>query len=294
MGDVLEVDEEEQLVLDDRAAQGHTVGGGAVFVARAELQAVDRVAAHHLVAVIDVGAALERVGTGLGDGVDATADEVGLADIVRGDHDLHFLDGIQGDGVAAAGEVAGKAEVIVEVGTVDGEVRRTVVGTHEGHAVAAVRGQARHVRKVAADRRQGDDLAAVDVGRSTGLLDRELGGGLGDHDGLAQHLGVVGQGDVECIGLSQLEGHVRVGHGVVAQAADLNGVRTAGAHTVDGETAFGIGHSIVLRAGRRVHRHDGGAGDALTLLVGNLAGQGGGRHLRGGGHNEKHCCHRQQ
>ena len=292
---LLEVGEEEELVLDDRAAQGEAVGGVAVPVAgAADLLAVHGVAAEVLVAVIDVGRALEGVGTGLGDGVDAAADEVGLADIIRGDHHLHLLDGVDGDRVAAAGQAVGQAEVVVEVGAVHGEVGGTTVSSGESHAVAAVRGKAGHVGDAAADRRQGRDLAAVDVGGSAGLLGCKLGGGFGDDNGLAQHLGVIGKGRVERVGFRELEGDVRVGHGVVAQAADFNGVRAAGTHTVDEETALGVGHSIVLRAGGRVDCHDGGAGDGLSLLVGHLAVQRRSRHLRSGRHNDEHCRQRQQ
>ena len=84
---------------------------------------------HELVVVIDIGRSLDGVGTGLGDGVDTTADEVGLADIIRSDDDLHFLDGIDGDRASATRKVVGKTEVVVEVGTIDGEVGVTSVAS---------------------------------------------------------------------------------------------------------------------------------------------------------------------
>ena len=80
MGDVLEVDEIEEFVLDDGAAEGHTIGSGTLRVTVTELKTGNIVAAHELIPVIHIGRALDGVGTGLGDGVDTTADEVGLAD----------------------------------------------------------------------------------------------------------------------------------------------------------------------------------------------------------------------
>ena len=80
----LTVDEEEELVLDDGAAEGETIRGGAVLVAGCSyLFVVYGRAAHVLVAVVYVGRTLERVGTRFGDGVHAAADEVGLAHVIR-------------------------------------------------------------------------------------------------------------------------------------------------------------------------------------------------------------------
>ena len=119
--DILCVHEEEELVLDDGAAEGESVGGLTVF-APFEVHAVDTGAVEILVLVVDVSGALKGVGTGLGNGVHATADEVALANIVRGNHNLNLLDCIDGDGVATAGKSSAQTEVIVEVRTVHGEV----------------------------------------------------------------------------------------------------------------------------------------------------------------------------
>ena len=91
----LEVYEEEEFVLDDRAAESETVSGVAVAVAGcSDCLAGNHVTAHVLVAVVDVGASFEGVGTRLCDGVDCTSDEVGLANVIRRNHDLHLFDGI--------------------------------------------------------------------------------------------------------------------------------------------------------------------------------------------------------
>ena len=96
---------------------------------------VDTVTAQVLVTVVDVGRALEGVGTRLGDGVDTTTDEVGLTHIEGCNNHLYFLDGIKRDGVTTTRQLITQTEVIVEVGTVDGEVCRTTVTTSKAHAI---------------------------------------------------------------------------------------------------------------------------------------------------------------
>ena len=163
--DVFGVHEEEELVLHDGAAQGKTVSGAAVLIAgTGDLFAVHGVTLHVFILMIDVCGALEGVGTRLGDGVHAAADEVGLTNVVGADDNLKFLDGVDGDGVATAREVGGKTEVVVEVGTVHGKVGGTAVGTGETHAVTAVGRQTGNIRDVAVDGGHGLNLTAVDVG----------------------------------------------------------------------------------------------------------------------------------
>ena len=102
----LAVDEEEELVLDDRTTEGHAPCCGAVFLPRSgNLLTIHGVATHLLVLVIDISRATEGVGTRLGDGVQATAYEVGLANVEWGNHDLHLLDGIDRYRAAAAREI---------------------------------------------------------------------------------------------------------------------------------------------------------------------------------------------
>ena len=75
------VDKEEQLVLEDRAADGSAIGGHLLFLAGSYHGALDGVTTHVLVAVEHVCAAAEGVGTALGDGVHTAADEVGLTHV---------------------------------------------------------------------------------------------------------------------------------------------------------------------------------------------------------------------
>ena len=78
---------------------------------------------------------MELVGTRLGDGVDAAADEVGLTDVEGGNHDLNFFKSVHGDGGATTREVAAQTEVVVEVGTINSEVGGTTVATSKAHTV---------------------------------------------------------------------------------------------------------------------------------------------------------------
>ncbi len=275
------IDEEEEFVLHDGAAEGETVGGAAVLVAGAgDLLSVHGVTLHVLVLVVDVGGTLEGVGTGLGDGVHAAADEVGLANVVGADHNLQFLDGVDGDGVAAAGQVGGQTEVVVEVGAVNGEVGGTAVGTGEAHAVAAVRGKAGDVGDATVHSGHGRNLGTGDVGHGTrALLGIELGTGGSDDNGAFQHFIAFGNLGVQREGLCELKGNAGVGGFLITKAGEIYLVRTAGTHTLDGIAAIGIGNGTVNGTGRLVRCHDGSADDRLAGLVNHTTGKGGCGHL---------------
>ena len=106
---VLAAQEEEELVLDDRTAHRETEGLGELllvlgpFAVRIEILHLFLVAGrrtdHVLVGVVGIDRTLDRVRTGLGDGVDGTARETGLAHVERRHDDLDLFDGIQGDRV---------------------------------------------------------------------------------------------------------------------------------------------------------------------------------------------------
>ena len=140
---LLVVDEEEELVLDDGTAQG-----GAEGPVRSVL--------------IGVGRCLEGVGAGLGHGVDAAADEAGLAHVVGGNDELDLVDGFDGDGVAAAGQLTVQAEVVVEVGAVHGEVGHAPVAAGDAEAVG-VRGEADEVGNAPANAGHALDLGRCDI-----------------------------------------------------------------------------------------------------------------------------------
>ena len=153
------VDEEEELVLQDRTAECEAVGCLRVLgTCAGDGLTVDSIATQVLVLVIDVGTALEGVGTRLRDSVDATTDEVCLTNVEGRDDHLHLLDGFKRDGVTTAGELLAQTEVVVEVSTIDSEVSRTSVTTGEGHAVTAIRRQTGNVGDSTTDGRHGSNL----------------------------------------------------------------------------------------------------------------------------------------
>ena len=287
---ILGVHEEEELVLDDGAAEGETVSGAAVlFAGTGDLLTVHGVTLQVLVLVIYISRTLEGVGTGLGDGVHTTADEVGLTNVVGADHNLHFLNGVDGDRVAAAGEVGRQTEVVIEVGTVHGEVGQTAVGTGEAHAVTAVRGKAGNIRDAAVHRRDSGDLCVVDVGHSTGtLLGIELGSGVCNDDGSLQELTGFSDFSIQGERLGQLQGDTLVGGILVTQAGEVYLVGTAGTHTLDGIAAVGVGHGAIDGTGGLVQSHHGRADDRFAILVHHYTREGGSGHLSKGDNARKH------
>ena len=124
--------------------------------------------------MVNIGGSLEGVGTGLSDSIHTATYKVSLAYIVWRDNHLKFLNGINGDRRTASGQFFAKTEVVIEVGTVNGEVGSTAISSHETHAVSTVRGKPGHIGDASAYGRQSGDLGIVDVCRGTSLLYREL------------------------------------------------------------------------------------------------------------------------
>ena len=182
-----------------------------------------------------------------------------------------------------------KSEVVVHVRAVHGEVGGTAGAAGEVHPVTAVRRELGHVGEAPADGRHLDHLAGGDVGGGAGLLHgRELGGRGRDDDGLREELGGFRKLRVQVERFGQGEGDVGVVHLLVAQAGDLDPVRAAGAHTLDGVETVHVGHGAVAGAGRLVDGHDGGADDRLSVLVHDPAAKGRRGHLRGSGDAGEH------
>ena len=92
---VLIVSKEEQLILNNRAAQGETIDGLTVFSSRTEILTVNLITAHVLVAEISIGSTLEGICTRLSNSINATTNEVSLTNIVRSNNYLNFLNSIQ-------------------------------------------------------------------------------------------------------------------------------------------------------------------------------------------------------
>ena len=296
--------EEEQLVLDDRAADGETEGLGelllilgalAVGIEVLDLLLVARGRADQfLVGVVRVGGTFDGIGTGLGDGVDRTAREAGLAHVERCHDDLDFFDGVQGDrvgvGLAAVGTGTGQAEGIIGHGAVDLEGIVAVVGTGERDAAALVHRRLRsvldHVVDTAVDGRHRLDHALAEGGAGAG--DAGIEGFLRHDRHGVQFVGGLELG-VEFIGFTEFQGDVLVTEGAHAEEGDFHGVGTAGTHALDGIAAVIVGDGGVLGAGRGVHGDDGGTGQRLTAVFRDATAKGGGSHLRKGRHRDE-CC----
>ena len=100
------VHEEEQLVLDDRTTKGETVGSGLrLLTGTCNLLTLNSITLHVLILVVDVGTSLEGVRTRLGNGVHTTTNEVGLTNIIRRNHNLKFLNGIDRNRVSTTRQV---------------------------------------------------------------------------------------------------------------------------------------------------------------------------------------------
>ena len=66
----------------------------AQITALAEVRVSNAVAVHVLVCVVNIRRTLEGVGTRFCYGIDTSADEIGLANVERGDNHLHFVDSL--------------------------------------------------------------------------------------------------------------------------------------------------------------------------------------------------------
>ena len=100
---VLSGHEEEELVLDDRTADGETVGLGHLLLVLCAVLDIGSRGGTDEILVEEVGICrtLEGVGTRLGDGVDRTSGETGLTDVERSDYNLDFLNRVKRDRVGA-------------------------------------------------------------------------------------------------------------------------------------------------------------------------------------------------
>ena len=264
-------------VLHDGAAESEAVDGLAFVGASAEVLTVDAVAAEVLVGIIYVGRAFEVVRTRLRDGVHATADEVGLTHVERSHNHLHFLDSVHRDGVAAAGKRFGKTEVVVEVGSVDGEVGRASVAAGEAHAVG-IRRHAGEVGDAAVHSGSGENLSLRDVGGGAGFLCRELAGTASDNK-FAELCRTRRQIYVQFLDFTQLKHDVLKCHGLHAYIRHSHRVRAADAHTLYAVTAVDVAHRRVAGARRLVRGHNRSADYRLCVVFGDKTGHGSRGHL---------------
>ena len=234
-----------------------------------------------LVAEIGVGRSLERVSTTFGDGVDTTANEVGLTYIEGRNDYLHFLDSVERDGASAARQTIAQSEVIVEVSTIDREVRHLSVGTGKAHATAGIWRQLGNIGDATANHRHRHHLFVVDVCRGTSLLACKLRGATADNH-LLKVGGILGKPYVEVVGLAQLQGDALQCLCLETDVGHRYGIGAARSHTLNGKASVHVGYRRVACA-RRFVQHLYGSTDNFfaTILNRDLTG-----HAR-----SSHLCH---
>ena len=205
---IFRIYEEEELVLDDRSAKGESVSSFTVFTPF-QIGAVDPTSMKVLILMIDISGSLQGIGTGLGDSIHTATDEVALTHIVRRNDHLHFLDCIDGDRVATAGERCAKTKIVVEVGPVNCKAGAAAGGSREVHSISSERRQLCNIGHAPADCREFCQLLGIDVGRCTSLLYRsELGSGGSGNYNFLQQLGIVFHGSVKTVEFTELKGYV--------------------------------------------------------------------------------------
>ena len=162
--------EEEQPVRNDRTAEPLAAVG------RLERAGIDGLAFRlrpdeRFVAVPVVPRSHEVVRSAPRHRVDAGADEVALANVVRRHADLHLLDRFERNrrNVGSIARLRAEAERVVEIRAVDRDVVHPVVRAGEAARPAVLRRQARHVVDAAGDRRQRRELFAEHGGGRAGM-----------------------------------------------------------------------------------------------------------------------------
>ena len=136
----LRTDEEEELVLYYRTAEGKSVDGALDVWAVAQFLAIDLVAPKRLVLVEMVCRTAECVCSLLCHGVDACSHEVAVFHVEgRGDN-LYVLEGLQSERSACSGHhLAVETHVGVEVSSVDAVVVHSRIASAEGSATYIIR-----------------------------------------------------------------------------------------------------------------------------------------------------------
>ena len=207
----LAVDEEEQLILEDRTAESQSERVGMSVIHR------QGVVAHTGTlqtrgCEISIDTALELIRSALGDGIDATARETTLTHIIGGDGDRHLVEGIEGDrGAAARQWGVTQAEGIIKRGTVNGDTRLAVVTATDRHATGrtALRCHLHDIRHATSHRRHDRHRLRVEVGDGTGAVGTHGIVLLCHHDDLTQYLTTFREDGIDDGILSQIQLDVR-------------------------------------------------------------------------------------
>ena len=293
---VLGGDEEEQLVLDDRAADGEAAGpvvGIALVLVAGVAAGQPAGIANQLacIAIYVIHRTVELVGTRLGHGVDVGADSVG-GDIEVGGGDVVLGDGVRRNRGLLVGQAVGvEAERITLADAIDADVVVAVVhavGGDRPHALVQY-GDARVEPGDVVDR-------AVALRRRLQLALRNGGGqalvvggeSLRKHRGADRHraeiLGLLsarGHAQVDRRRLPQLQIHVVLFADRHAGLAGADLERTAHTQAGGAVASIGIGDHRLGGARWLVHDGDGGAIHRLSLGIQHAAIDAGGGDVLG-------------
>ena len=269
-------EEEEQFVLQDRAADGDAVG--ALFEDFFEL-GDGILVAPILVGALVVEAAVELVGAGFDDGIQVSARGARAADVVGGEIDAEALDGVERDGAAEGGEtVAVEAERIGGLHAVDGEGVEAEVLALGAELAALVEGHEGETRvgrgdvlDIAADAGDVLDFLVAERGAGAHFAAAEGGVTLGT-DGEFFELDDIGfEREILRGGFVQIDVDVFGGLRGLAGGGGGDRVRTADAQVGEIVLAVGAGRRGGDGAGRFVEGGDGRAGKGFAGGVGDGA-----------------------
>ena len=288
------VDEEEELVALDRAAEG-----AAKLILREGIDAdalivvLPRVCVQPVVLHVSIGGAMELVGAALEDADDAAAVDVAVIGRGVGGEHMHFFEGLGGGTVrddvveglvhidAVDGVVVGLGAVAVDVGQVS-PTGAALDALHAGGAGCAdcageIKGKRGKVQAVQGEALNGVGGESAAQSGVVGVEDRRRSRDIDRRRGAAHR-----KRDIECRRLQnfKIEGRNRIGiesicrdgHLVAANRQKFNSIK-----------ASGIGRGRSIDTGAEIVRHDLRAWDNGAAGVGYRAGDGTGDRLR-------HCC----
>ena len=280
--------EEEQRVLDDRAAERQAVT--LLFEFRHEHRAAfDRVAAHVVVGEVEEHRSRELVGARLGHHVDEAARETAVLRVERRKLDRDLRDGVERERQALRRvAVVVEAETVVEADAVD---RHRVEARRGAGALHAVRARRSARRLVEIDARVvADDVldVAVDRGALGKVFGREDRGGAdrdrgsaglrrGDHDHVAEVSAA--EGEVEVGGRAEVEVNVGDLGGLLAVLRDGDVVRAANVEAANVERTARRGEHGAGEARARVLDGDRGVASGRAVFVGHRSADARARHL---------------
>ena len=292
--DLVVAEEEEQRVLDDRAAEGRAVG---LFLEhRSGRQLLALGAAQAVVLEVIIGRAVEIVLARLGDDVDHAATEIVVLGVIGRHRDLHLLRPVERQrrtrrGIAAAVE----AEAVILGHAVDeeGVAARVRAGDRQGRVgVAEIdigeRALLDDFLDVASDGGKVLDALGVELGADAAIVDRRIGvAHADDGDGLFGRDLARGNRDVQTQRLAQRQidvldlGRLIAGrrhrHRVGAADRQAGGVEEAAVRRGRG---VGLAGAFVLDGDRR-------AGHRETVGVDHRAADAGRNGLRHRGHGHR-------